>query len=110
MHKLDRLTQERGGCQVQPRKNRIEQTYYVEWTARVLMILMPGTATELNRNVVIPPSTLFGMDTMATANVPKTPMIISHPQQEVARFPVRAARQCDDAVVLSKHRHGRYGA
>ncbi|KAH3675401.1 hypothetical protein OGATHE_001741 [Ogataea polymorpha] len=41
------------------------------------MILSPEANTDPNRNVVIPPSTAFGIATNAAANLEKTPITMS---------------------------------
>lgn len=44
------------------------------------MILIPETVTDVNRNVVIPPRTDDGIDTIAAANFAKMPMMIRKKQ------------------------------
>ncbi len=52
----------------------------------VEMMRMPETATELNRNVVSPPSTGAGIATNAAANLEKTPMMMRKKQAPYPAF------------------------
>jgi hypothetical protein len=47
----------------------------------VLMMRIPDTATEENKNVVIPPRTAGGIAVSAAANLEKMPMIMRKKQQ-----------------------------
>lgn len=52
----------------------------------VEMIRIPDTATELNRNVVRPPSTGDGIATNAAANLENTPMTMRKKQAPYPAF------------------------
>lgn len=51
-----------------------------------LTIAIPETATAQKRKVVIPPSTLDGMDTRAAENLAKRPMIMRKTSLFVSKF------------------------
>lgn len=60
------------------------------------MILTPLTATEANRNVVMPPSTALGIATSAAANLAKTPAMNSQKQAAISRVSHHRDRVMDE--------------